>query len=454
MTKRKMTAAKVARGRKAGIRNALMLSTGALALVAAAPALAQVPDVSALPGGGSIVGGTGTINAPVGNHLQVDQTSDRLLINWNSFDIGADASVDFDQQAGDQSIAVNRVIGSGAAPSLIFGDLTANGTVVIINGNGVIFGGTANVDVGRLVATTSGVTDADVMNGGDLSFSGPSSGTGAISILSGANISVAEAGLAAFVAPQVSNEGIITARGGRVVLASGVDYTLDFAGDGLIEFALGADSPLVTQAGQILAEGGLVQITAAARPGLVSDVINVSGAITVTSVDLEDGVIVLSAGGGDGGGVNVSADLTVSGDIEIEGRRIHGAGDVDVADGQLTMNLNAGGADTTGETLIADALGVIGTVTGGTTLGLGAGDYRGGAVISANNVTLAGTPGPPIVGPAPPAGPEMDGRTPLAATVTNLRPRNARPAPACRMGGTRTHPPRRAIQRWASRDHL
>lgn len=418
MTKRNLTAAKVARARKAGIRTALMLSTGALALAAAAPALAQVPDVNALPGGGGVVGGTGTINAPVGNHLQVDQTSDRLLINWNNFDIGENASVDFDQQAGDQSIAVNRVIGSGTTPSLIFGELTANGTVVIINGNGVIFGGTADVDVGRLVATTSDVDGASFMNSGALQFSGLSSDAGAISILSGANISVAEAGLAAFVAPRVSNAGVITARGGRVVLASGVDYTLDLAGDGLIEFALGADSPLVTQAGQILAEGGLVQITAAAAAGLISDVINVSGAITVTSVDLEDGVIVLSAGEGDGGGVNVSSDLTVSGDIEIEGRRIHGAGDVDVTDGELVLNVNAGGADTTGETLIADALGVIGTVTGGTTLGLGAGDYRGGAIISSNNVTLAGSPGARIVVPALPAGQEMNGLTISADNVT------------------------------------
>ncbi|MBU1383529.1 MAG: right-handed parallel beta-helix repeat-containing protein [Alphaproteobacteria bacterium] len=417
MTKRNLTAAKVARAGKSGIRTALMLSTGALALVAAAPALAQVPPVDALPGGGTIVGGTGTINAPVGNHLQVDQASDRLLINWNNFDIGQDASVDF-AQTGGQAIAVNRVTGSGAAPSLIFGDLTANGTVVIINGNGVVFGGTADVDVGRLVATTSDINDQTFMSGGALQFSGLSSDAGAISILSNASITVADAGLAAFVAPQVSNAGVITARGGRVVLASGVDYTLDLAGDGLIEFALGADSPLVTQAGEILAEGGLVQITAAAAAGLISDVINVSGAITVTSADLDDGVIVLSAGEGDGGDINFSADLTVAGDIEVEGRRIHGAGDIDVTDGELVLSVNAGGADTTGETLIADALGVIGGVDGGTTVNLGAGLYAAGANVTASNVTLDGHDAATIV---------VDG-TPLAGltisgdsvTVRNL----------------------------------
>ncbi|MFN3932427.1 MAG: beta strand repeat-containing protein [Brevundimonas sp.] len=390
MTKRKMTVTKVARARTSGVRNALMLSAGALALVAAAPALAQVPGVDALPGGGQIVGGTGTIHDPAGNHLQIDQASDRLLINWDSFDIGQNASVDFAQQNGPQSIAVNRVTGSGAAPSLIFGQLSADGTVVVINGNGVVFGGTANVDVGRLVATTSDVSDAEFMSGGDLRFSGLSSDTGAVSILSGANITVADAGLAAFVAPRVSNAGVITARGGRVVLASGVDYTLDLAGDGLIEFSLGADSPLVTQAGEILARGGLVQISAAAAAGLISDVINVSGEITVTSIDLDHGVIVLSAGEGDGGGINVSSELAISGDIEVEGRRIHGAGDIEVNDGALVQSVNAGGADTTGETLIADALGVIGDVDGGTTVNLGHGLYAAGASVAASNVTIDG----------------------------------------------------------------
>ncbi|MDY6923141.1 MAG: right-handed parallel beta-helix repeat-containing protein [Pseudomonadota bacterium] len=390
MTKRKLTAAKVTRARASGVRTALMLSAGALALVAAAPALAQVPGVDALPGGGQVVGGAGTIHDPTGSHLQIDQTSDRLLINWDSFDIGQDASVDFFQQNGPQSIAVNRVIGSGAAPSLIFGELSADGTVVVINGNGVVFGGTANVDVGRLVATTSDVNGQTFMDSGSLQFSGLSSDAGAISILSGANISVADAGLAAFVAPRVSNAGVITARGGRVVLASGVDYTLDLAGDGLIEFSLGADSPLVTQAGEILARGGLVQISAAAAAGLVSDVINVSGEITVTSIDLDHGVIVLSAGEGDGGGINVSSELAISGDIEVEGRRIHGAGDIEVNDGRLVLSVNAGGADTTGETLIADALGVVGGVHGGTTLNLGSGFYAGGANVTASNVTIDG----------------------------------------------------------------
>jgi len=432
MTKRNLTAAKIAAkpstarkaarkpvpARRAGIRSALMLSTGALALFAAAPALAQTPDVNALPTGGSFVAGNGTINTPSGNHLQVDQTSSRGVINWNSFDIGQNAAVTFNQQAGNQSITVNRVVGSGAASSKIFGELTANGSIVVINGNGVVFGGTSNVNVGSLVATTSDVNDAAFMAGGNLNFFGPASTVGDISVLGGASITVADAGLAAFVGPRVSNAGTITARGGRVVLASGVGYTLDLAGDGLLEIGVGADSPMVTQAGQIFAEGGLIQISAATAAGLIGDVINVSGTLSVTSADLDDGVIVLSAGNGAGGAVNVASDLTVDGDISIAARRIRGAGDVNVTNGALALNLNVGGADTTGETLIADALAVIGTMADGTTLTLGAGDYRGGAVIASNNVTLAGTTGTRIVLPTLAQGQEMNGLTISADNVT------------------------------------
>src|SRR5690606_20535386 len=126
MTKRNLNAAKsapkanparkaarkpVLLARKAGVRSALMLSTGVLALFAAAPVLAQAPDVNAQPGGGILVAGIGTINTPVGANLQVDQTSSRGVIHWNHFDIGQNASVVFNQQDGNQSITVNRVVG-------------------------------------------------------------------------------------------------------------------------------------------------------------------------------------------------------------------------------------------------------------------------------------------------------------------------------------------------------
>jgi filamentous hemagglutinin family protein len=366
--------------RRAGTgRAALMLSAGTLAMVLAQPALAQVAP-GTLPSGGTIVGGTGSIGSS-GTDMTVTQTSDRLLINWGSFDIGSGATVHFDMDATD--IAVNR--DNAGDPSEIYGALSGDGMIMIMNPNGVLFGAGANVNVGSLVATTAGLTDVNAISGSMLNFSGAGGGT--ISIAAGATITVAEAGLAAFVAPGVSNQGIITATAGHVLLGGADGFTLDLANDGLLELTVPTASPLVQNHGSIFAEGGRIQMSAAAASALVGTVINTSGVLSVASASSDDGVIVLEAAGND---IEVSSDLSADGDITFSARRVHGAGDVDVADGALTLNIDPDGADTTGETLIADALGVIGAVDGGTTLNLAAGDYAAGAAINVANVTVDG----------------------------------------------------------------
>ncbi|MBR9830223.1 MAG: filamentous hemagglutinin N-terminal domain-containing protein, partial [Oceanospirillales bacterium] len=102
-----------------------------------------------LPTGGNIVGGSGSINQN-GNSLNVQQNSDKLITNWNSFDIGAGNTVNF-HQPGKSSVALNRVIGEDA--SAIYGNLNANGRVFLVNPNGVLFGQGAAVNVGALVAS-------------------------------------------------------------------------------------------------------------------------------------------------------------------------------------------------------------------------------------------------------------------------------------------------------------
>ena len=356
-------------------RAALMLSAGTLALVLAQPALAQVGPTT-LPSGGTIVTGTGGIDA-TGADMVVTQTSDRLLIDWDSFDIGSGATVHFEMDATD--IAVNR--DNAGDPSEIYGALTGDGMIMILNPNGVLFGAGANVNVGSLVATTASLAD---VSSNLLSFTGAA---GAVTVAAGANITVADAGLAAFVAPSVANNGVITATAGQVFLGGAEGFTLDLANDGLLQLTVPTASPLVENHGDIFAAGGRIQMSAAAASALVGAVINVEGVLSVASASSDDGVIVLEAAGN---AIEVSDDLAVEGDIEFNARRVFGAGDVDVDDGALTLNIDPDGADTTGETLIADALGVIGAVAGGTTLNLAAGDYAAGASINAANVTVDG----------------------------------------------------------------
>src|SRR4051794_13362460 len=89
--------------------------------------------LQALPVGGTTVAGHGQITHS-GSTLTVDQSSARLAIDWQSFNVGVGQSVIFKQPSA-QSIALNRVLGQ--EPSVILGNLSANGQVFVLNPNGV-----------------------------------------------------------------------------------------------------------------------------------------------------------------------------------------------------------------------------------------------------------------------------------------------------------------------------
>lgn len=116
----------------------------------------------ALPGDGAVVSGQADIQTPGPGQMLITQGSDRAIINWNSFSIGGGETVRF-LQPGQNSLAVNRVTGND--PSQIFGTLTANGRIMLINPNGILFGQTSRVDVNSLVATTIDAPDERLLNG-------------------------------------------------------------------------------------------------------------------------------------------------------------------------------------------------------------------------------------------------------------------------------------------------
>lgn len=93
-----------------------------------------------------------------GHTMTINQQSDKATLNWQSFDIGADNTVHFDQPS-NTSVALNRVWDQ-TNPTQIFGHLTADGQVYIYNRNGILFGPNASVDVNSLVATTLDVSDS------------------------------------------------------------------------------------------------------------------------------------------------------------------------------------------------------------------------------------------------------------------------------------------------------
>ncbi len=272
------------------------------------PAKAQ-----ALPTGGNVVGGSGTISQTGANQLTINQNSSTLSIDWQSFSVGAGNIVRF-IQPDSSSLALNRVIGPD--PSMIFGSIQANGRVVIMNPAGIYFGPTAMVDVNGLVATTSRMNQADFL-AGNLNFS--IAGDVNARVINEGFVNVALGGFAVLSAAAVENKGTIVAQGGTVVLAGTPTFTLDFFGDGLLKFAstgtvnqapTGANA-LVENSGTIQADGGRVLMTARAARDVINNVINVTGIVEARSARVENGEIVID--GGENGIVSVNATLDVSG---------------------------------------------------------------------------------------------------------------------------------------------
>ncbi|CAL62007.1 Conserved hypothetical protein, filamentous haemagglutinin-like [Herminiimonas arsenicoxydans] len=257
----------------------------------------------ALPVGGEVVAGSATVTSGNGS-MTVNQSSQNVVLNWQSFNIGAAEAVRF-VQPNSNSVALNRVI--GADPSSILGSLSANGKVFLVNPNGILFGKGASVNVSGLVASTRNISDSDFMVG-NYKFAGAGGGD----ILNQGAIN-ADGGYVALLGAHVSNEGVISARLGTVALAAGNGITLDVVGDGLLNVAVneGAVNALVQNGGMIQADGGHVLMTAQAAGNLFQTVVNNTGVIQARTIENRDGVIKL-LGDMKSGTVNVGGTLDAS----------------------------------------------------------------------------------------------------------------------------------------------
>ena len=264
-------------------------------------------------------GGTFSTDLSIPATTTITQTSDRA-IGVGNLDIAAHQSVNIIQNnSGSLFVAKD----NRNDPTVILGKLKANGGVMILDENGIMFGEGSIVDVGTLVASTGGVSNTAIMRGDSVA---ELTNFGDASIVNNGDISIGEGGLAALVAPQVINNGTITAKVGKVALASGGERaTVDLYGDGLIELTVnenGQSKAMIENAGKI--EGAKVVMTAAAAKDVVDTVINVSGVINASSASVQGGKIVLN--GGKSGVVKVSGKLDASGEnggtIQVTGRNV------------------------------------------------------------------------------------------------------------------------------------
>src|SRR5215831_15152085 len=279
-----------------------------------ASTLVLAPAVAlANPQGAQVVGGQATVQGQGTSTVTVTQGSDHAIINWNTFNIGAGEKTQFVQPSA-SSVSLNRVTG-GLGPSQIFGTITANGRVFLINPNGILFGLGSSVNTaGRFNFNIPGRLDASIVNFG--------------------HITATNGGFAALVAPGVRNAGVITANLGHVALASGNGFTLDFYGDKLITLQVGDEianqvidvatqkplDSLVKNEGMLKANGGQVTLTAVAARHVVDSVINNTGVIEANTVGTKNGMIVLGAATDDKQGAS-EQKVVVSGVLSARGRK-------------------------------------------------------------------------------------------------------------------------------------
>lgn len=180
--------------------------------------------------GGVLQGIRNMVSDSATNQLLINQSQPRAIIDWQSFNIGANAWVRFDQQKKTDWIALNRIY--DANPSQIYGKLTADGKVYLINRNGILFGPGSQVNVHSLVVSSLRLDadDAvflDASKGVSLRFRDDGSGGGSPGAVSNHGaIGTDSLGSVFLIGPQAENGGTITTPLGQIGLIAGADVSL------------------------------------------------------------------------------------------------------------------------------------------------------------------------------------------------------------------------------------
>jgi filamentous hemagglutinin family protein len=301
----------------------------------------------AAPSGGTLTSGSATISQS-GTVTTIDQSTNKASINWQNFSIGSHETVNFNQP-NVNSITLNRVIGT--EKSVIDGALNANGQVWILNANGVLFGKNAAVNTSGILATTAELSDTD-FQAGNYAFKNATSNA----VVNLGTIEVPNSGSVVLASNEVINSGTIKAVHGKVHLVGANSYSLNLNGNSLVNLRVdtGVLDALVSNSGNILADGGEIYLTTNAVNELLKGVVNNTGLIEANSIDGISGYVELFAHGGT---ANISGNINgKDGFVETSGDTVKINDDFRVtADKWLIdpkdFTIAASGGDITGATL-------------------------------------------------------------------------------------------------------
>ncbi|MCF8197733.1 MAG: filamentous hemagglutinin N-terminal domain-containing protein [Sulfuritalea sp.] len=276
-----------------------------LGVVAVAACFISAPAFSN-PVNPTVVNGAATFNQ-AGSVLTVTN-SNGAVINWDKFSIQAGETTHFAQSAASSTV-LNRVLND---PTAIYGTLSSNGRVWLVNPAGIMVGPGGRIDTAGFVASTLSVRNEDFLAGRNLFVNDGM----AKDVINQGEIKTPAGGSVYLIGSNVSNEGIITTPQGETILAVGNTVSLiDSATPGVKVDITGAEGN-ATNLGTIAAEAG--------RIGIAGVIVRNSGTLNASSVVSEGGRIFLKASQDayvDGNGRIVTTG-TKGGSVEVLGSRV------------------------------------------------------------------------------------------------------------------------------------
>jgi filamentous hemagglutinin family protein len=253
------------------------------------------------PTGGTVTQGSATFSSS-GSQFNINQSSANALINWQSFNIGAGETVNFNQPSS-SSVTWNQINDSN--PSQILGSLNANGYVILQNSSGFFVGGQASITAHGLIMTTASTPTLNLGSGGPWSFDTPPP---TAKIVNYGQINIAGDGPAYLIANDIENNGTISAPGGKIGLYAGQSVLVSTSPDGR---GLSAEATvpqgLVDNNGNLVANAGNITLKA--------QMVNQNGLIQANSAEEVNGTVELV--GSDS--VNLGANSVVSAQGDTQG---------------------------------------------------------------------------------------------------------------------------------------
>ncbi|BBO92852.1 filamentous haemagglutinin family protein [Desulfosarcina ovata] len=323
------------------------------------------PSANQLPVIQSIVSNVSSLEQVGNNKLIVHQTNDKAVLEWKSFDIGANAWTHFDQQGNTNWSALNRIYDQN--PSQIFGRLTADGSVYLINQNGILFSQGSSVDVHGLVASSLNIAqdafEDDLMTFAAENYQGVEGyDASAVAVSNHGTIETDNDGTVMLIASTVENNGTITAPLGTIILAAGSEvavtenettggetYTVSYSGsatDQAVNFAdgsLDAYSGYIGMFGQVVNQEGLVKaVTAIRQKGQVvlkakEALVLAEGSLTSSPISESDETVTESSTFSTG-----KITLESEGTIDVKGSIVAPSGDIVLSgDERVYLDSNA-----------------------------------------------------------------------------------------------------------------